>query len=148
MKSKLSVLVIILLSNFLFMNCGSETEKTTETEPDIKAQYSDEVMSVHDEIMPLTMKIPPLKEDLLAIKTEQPEASEEIDKAIGYLQEAYDSMYNWMDEAGKVQSELFALEGEAAAQRLEKEKKLILYIQEFTNTTMADAKALKEKLTK
>ncbi len=139
MKSKLSLLLIVLLNSFLLTNCTSE---------DIKARYSNEVMNVHNEIMPLTMKIPPLKEDLEKLKAEISEMEMPIDEALSNLQEAYDAMYQWMDNSGKVQSELYKLEGEAANERLEKERNFILYIQEFTEKAMEEGNALKEKLTK
>jgi hypothetical protein len=148
MKIKLSILTIIILSSIFFANCTSEEEKAEIALKELKTRYTNEVMNVHDEIMPLTMKIPPLQEDLEAIKMEQPEMTTPIDEALSNLQEAYDAMYQWMDNSGKVQSELYKMEGEAANERLEKERKLILYIQGFTESAIKEGKALNEKLAK
>ena len=53
-----------------------------------------------------------------------------------------------VDNSGKVQSELYKLEGEAAAERLEKERKIILNIKKITEESIEAAKAWKEKFKK
>lgn len=88
---KLSLLTIALFG-LLFTQC------TDPVEEEIKALDA-ELMTGHDEVMPKSMKLGNLKDDVLEVAAEADSASRsEAATIANNLQKAEDDMYKWMDD--------------------------------------------------
>jgi hypothetical protein len=148
MKKKQIFFGILVLSSFLFTNCKSTTnEKEQENEV---AQGWEKVMAVHDEIMPITMKFPPMKDELTAIAdtTTTPEIVEKIKGQITDIDNAYHAMYDWMEDATPIGQALEKMETKAGLKRLVDEEARINQVKMETNQAFENATKLLEELKK
>lgn len=146
MKKQQIFLGILVLSSLLLTNCKStETEETNEV-----AEGWEKVMSVHDEIMPITMKFPPLKEELTAAAdtTKSPELVEKIKGQITEIDNAYNAMYDWMETATPTGHALEKMEKVAALKRLVDEEAKINQVKIATNEAFENAQKLLDELKK
>ena len=82
-----NILLFITFSSFISCN-GNKTENSES-----KAVY-DQVMAIHDEVMPKMREIRVLSKQLK--KVEKHEENEEITKALNDLKDADDAMMDWM----------------------------------------------------
>jgi hypothetical protein len=118
----------------LFAACSTSSG---EQDKEIESLHK-ELIKGHDEVMPLSMQLPKLKEKVLA-HAEETEA-DDVDSAQILslaLTKANDDMYTWMDdfaEAMKVEDKAFKI---SAYKRLQDE---ISVIGEDTREAMKDAK--------
>jgi hypothetical protein len=146
MKKQQIFLGILVLSSLLLTNCKSaETEETNEV-----AEGWEKVMSVHDEIMPITMKFPPLKEELTAA-ADATQASELVEKIKGQITEidnAYNAMYDWMEDATPTGQALEKMKKAAALKRLVDEEAKINQIKTATNEAFENTTKLLNELKK
>lgn len=116
----------------LFAACSSSSG---EQDKEIESLHK-ELIKGHDEVMPLSMQLPKLKEKVLA----HAEETEDVDTAQTLslvLTKANDDMYTWMDdfaEAMKVEDKAFKI---SAYKRLQDE---ISVIGEDTREAIKDAK--------
>lgn len=116
----------------LFAACSSSSG---EQDKEIESLHK-ELIKGHDEVMPLSMQLPKLKEKVLA----HAEETEDVDAAQTLslvLTKANDDMYTWMDdfaEAMKVEDKAFKI---SAYKRLQDE---ISVIGEDTREAIKDAK--------
>ncbi|KXK39220.1 MAG: hypothetical protein J5I52_00395 [Saprospiraceae bacterium] len=88
--------VIFFLSTFLIIGCKNEaTQPAQETVKDgTESPLYEQVMEIHDAVMPQMSKIHELKKQLTAIRTDQNAA--EVDEKIKKLEEADEAMMSWM----------------------------------------------------
>ena len=130
---------VLILSSFLFTNCQDKVMQGWE-----------KVMAVHDEIMPITMKFPPMKEELTALANNEANAeqAENIKAHISDIQEAYNAMYKWMEDANGIKKELQEMEKEAALKQLVDEAARINQVKVSTNSAFENATKLLEELEK
>lgn len=146
MKKLQIFLGILVLSSLLLTNCKpKETEETNEI-----AEGWEKVMSVHDEIMPITMKFPPLKDTLTAVAdtTKAPELVEKIKGQITEIDNAYNAMYDWMETATPTGQALEKMEKAAALKRLIDEEAKINQVKKATNEAFENTTKLLEELKK
>ncbi|MFT6937800.1 MAG: hypothetical protein ACJA1N_002104 [Saprospiraceae bacterium] len=156
MKKQLSILLILVLNSFVFTNCKSTTEETTQetiqetTEEDEVIQSWKKVMAVHDDIMPITMKFPPMKEKLIALADSESNSAqvEKIKAQITDIQEAYDAMYKWMAEANSIKKGLQEIKKEAALRQLVDEAARINQVKISTENAFKNATKMLEELNK
>ncbi len=131
---KKALFFVSLLVTFFFGACQSSTDSENE-QVDIMKKWDEEVMAIHDEIMPLTMKLKPLEEQLNALKIVTTDATvqQDIEKLKADLNLAYTSMYDWMRASGKLQLELETMEEKEALRIIQLEKTKIEGVKEITN---------------
>lgn len=144
MKKLQIFLGILALSSLWLTNCkSSESEETSEV-----TEAWEKVMAVHDEIMPITMKFPPLKDTLSAIAdtAKTPELVEKIKGQITEIDNAYNAMYDWMESATPTGQALENMEKTAALKRLVDEKAKINQIKKETNEAFDNATKLLDEL--
>jgi hypothetical protein len=87
-------LSLLLLASTLFFTtqCTPAVDKEIET-------LDEELMTGHDEVMPKSMKLGSLKDDVLVKAAEGDSTSKsEAAKIANNLQAAEDDMYKWMDD--------------------------------------------------
>jgi hypothetical protein len=146
MKKLQIFLGILVLSSLLLTNCkSSKTEETNEV-----AEGWEKVMSVHDEIMPITMKFPPLKDTLTAAAdtAQSPELVEKIKGQITEIDNAYNAMYDWMETATPTGQALEKMEKAAGLKRLVDEEAKINQVKKATNEAFENATKLLDELKK
>ena len=134
---KLKTLFIAALSLLAFANCESsegeqseqETQKNTVLEEGWEA-----IMEVHDEIMPISMKLPPIWEELDSLKDiAEEEQAIAIKENITTLQKVHKDMYDWMDASGAIRERLDNAAADQLNTIIEEEKLRIAQIKEETN---------------
>jgi predicted nucleic acid-binding Zn-ribbon protein len=118
---KISVFVIIVLQA-LIIACTPQKTKELES-------LNKSLMTLHDEVMPKTMKISEIKKQVLA-KAETVSDKTNAEDLARKLQTAEDKMYTWMDEFGKVLNT-----EKDETKKIEKYKTLLKQIEDIKNTT-------------
>jgi hypothetical protein len=148
MKKQQIFFGILVLSSFLLTNCKSTTNE--EEQENEVTQGWEKVMAVHDEIMPITMKFPPMKEELIAIAdtAKTPELVEKIKGQITDIDNAYNAMYDWMEDATPIGQALEKMETKDGLKRLVDEEARINQVKIETNQTFEKATKLLEELKK
>jgi uncharacterized protein YcfL len=87
-----NALIILSIFTFLAIGCKSDTELDN---------LKTKAMTMHDEVMPKTMKISEIKKQVLAKADTQDDAAKDKAQSINEkLQKSEDLMYTWMDELG------------------------------------------------
>lgn len=95
MKSFLRIILVAILSIALFTSCKNATDKN---DSNTTSTLYDDVMAVHDEVMPKMGTIHNYKKELQAITDtlSNPEVSAKLTESIIQLKEADDAMMSWM----------------------------------------------------
>jgi hypothetical protein len=138
--SAICIGILIILSG-----CGqkSNDKEHREDESGNKALY-DEVMNVHDEVMPKMNDIYKLKEELKKRLANSPDISEEkrqhIQNTILRLDSANESMMVWMRNFNPIPD---SLGEEKAREYLEQEKEKVGKVKKDVLKAIDDAKAVK-----
>ena len=103
---KLIRTLFIAVIAFTVASCGNSTksEETTVITTDSEQFYQllDEVMAVHDEMMPQMGKLSELRQVLEEMAEEDPMNVMEYENAIADLESAHKSMMDWMKDFGEV----------------------------------------------
>lgn len=129
----------VLFFSFLFLSlgCGPSIE-----------DMQDEVMAIHDEVMPEMGTINRLAKELKVMVKDSLSTQDqriEIKKHIDALETADDAMMNWMAEYKAPGKDL---PKEKATELLQKEKEKITLVRDQMLNSISDAKALLSKLEK
>ncbi|MFK7950344.1 MAG: hypothetical protein AB8G11_22335 [Saprospiraceae bacterium] len=137
------ILVIVAFSVLAFANCqSSEGEQSTqqETPADIAIKAAaveegwDEIMKIHDEIMPISMKLPPIWEQLDTLKNTADETNAAAMKeSITTLKKVHKDMYDWMADSGAIKERLENAVDDNLNTIIEEEKLRIAQIKRETN---------------
>ncbi len=144
--------LLIAASFLLLISCGKtsdhsqhETGGTVDGESPNKALY-DQVMDIHDEVMPKMQDLYALKLELLEKLAQSPNLEtykkEELQRAISDLDSTSNAMMDWMHNFNPLPD---STNQEAAREYLETEMESIKKVRALTNETLERAKAIKEK---
>ncbi len=124
---------ILAFTLFFTMNCTPGVEKEI-------AEIDKELMTGHDEVMPKSMKLGNLKDDVLAKAAEgDSTAKTAAVKIANDLQAAEDGMYKWMDDYSVAMND-----EQDQAKKLETYKKLKVEVQKISTDTDNAIKAAKD----
>lgn len=140
------IVLILLLSTFIFSSCKqkqAENEKVIET-PDEVEKMRNEVMAIHDEVMPEMGALMNLKKQLKA-KINQMDSTEEktdsLQPLVIQLEEADEAMMQWMRSYKEPSAEMSQDE---AMEYLQVKKKEILEVKKKIKSSKAAAKVVLE----
>jgi uncharacterized protein YcfL len=123
--------ILILVSIFTLWGCNSNS--TSSELEGLKAK----AITLHDQVMPKSMKISEIKKQVIEKADSQNAASKDLAQAINAkLQTSEDLMYAWMDELGVAMN----TEGEDAT-KIKAYKSLVKSVEKIKTDTEA---ALKE----
>lgn len=140
------ILVIAFFSVLAFANCQSsegETSQQTQQEKSAVEEGWDEIMVVHDEIMPISMKLPPIWEQLDSLKnTANEEQAVAMKESITTLQKVHKDMYDWMADSGAIKERLENATDDNLNMIIEEEKLRITQIKRETNDAYEAVQAL------
>lgn len=128
---KKSLIVFLGLMTFTFASCSNQNEEELK-------KLEAELMFGHDVVMPKTMKLLDLKEEIMAKIGEKDSAA--VVKVASELQAANDEMYAWMDEYQVVINDV--QDEKEKLKRFTTLKIQIDSIQVKTEKAMNDAKSL------
>ncbi len=146
MNNTLSILVALAVGSLIvFTNCKSTTSEEATVNP-VETGWAS-VMSVHDEIMLTTLMLPPVWEKLDTLKDniKDTEQVEIIKQQVANLEAAHKAMYDWMEAANGIETNLMAMEEAAALKQLIDEKARIERIKKDTDTAYKNATELLSK---
>ena len=131
--------ILIAIFCISFLSCKQEKKS-----PDSPTQM-EEVMAVHDEVMPKMGKLGKLVGELKA-KVDTTEAGKQYESAMNDLQDANKSMMDWMMNFGNRFDSEEILEGKALTEQkqnwLNEEEEKVKALKEQINTSIAKAEAL------
>jgi predicted nucleic acid-binding Zn-ribbon protein len=124
--------LFVLFFSLFFTAC-----KNTQTEAG--QTVKDQLMKLHDEVMPQTMKISEIKKQLTeASETKSADLQTKAQAISSRLQKAEDDMYVWMDELGKIMND--AKEEKSKLLEYGKLLKSVSQIKKDTESALKDAK--------
>ena len=138
-----------MLAVFLLAACGkpsehSDHDDSSEGDNPNEALYN-QVMDVHDEVMPKMEDLYSLKKELLEKIAKAPgiapSRKKEIEDIIAGLDSANKAMMDWMHDFKPLPS---TADQENAREYLENEMESIKKVRDLTNETLEKAKAIKE----
>lgn len=138
------LLIAVAVSVLTYTNCQTsddvKSESTVQESTAIQENW-DEIMAVHDEIMPISMKLPPIWEEIDTLLNDANEAEAiELKVLSADLKKAHKDMYDWMEDARLIKERITnASESELEAV-VEKEKLRIEQIKKETNEAFETAK--------
>lgn len=138
------LLIAVAVSVLTYTNCQTSNDVKSESTVQENAMVEEsweEIMAVHDEIMPISMKLPPIWEkiDTLLIDANEAEAIE-LKVISANLKKAHKDMYDWMEDARLIKERITnASESELEAE-VEKEKSRIEKIKKETNEVFETAR--------
>ena len=137
-------MIAVAVSVLIYTNCQTSNDVKSESTVQENAMVEEsweEIMAVHDEIMPISMKLPPIWEkiDTLLIDANEAEAIE-LKVISANLKKAHKDMYDWMEDARLIKERITnASESELEAE-VEKEKSRIEKIKKETNEVFETAR--------
>ena len=137
------LLITVAVSVLTYTNCQTsddvKSESTVQENTAIQESW-EEVMAVHDEIMPISMKLPPIWEEIDTILNDVNEAEAIELKALSEeLKKVHKDMYDWMEDARLIKERITnASESELEAV-VEKEISRIKKIKKETNEAFETA---------
>ncbi len=138
------IFIIVICFTSILFNCKEEKSLVTPT----KSNQMQEVMAIHDEIMPKMSSISTLVATLKA-KLDSGEGTAEHKKAMEDLQNAHEAMMVWMREFGDNFNSEEILEGKPLNTEkqtlLNLEEKKIEIVKDKINASIAAAKTLLNK---
>ncbi|TVQ49589.1 MAG: hypothetical protein EA362_04190 [Saprospirales bacterium] len=133
----------------VFSACGGSEGKSDEEKMDHLLDLQDDVIRVHDDVMPLTANINRARQKIMDYYQEHHEGmDEELENRMGVilqrLNDAHDDMFDWMgDWADSDQS---AMEYDEAIKYYDIEMKRIKQVAEDMRSSVNDAEELIEEL--
>lgn len=135
-----------MLAVSFLISCGKngkqeEGAKEVVENGDPNQALYDQVMEVHNEVMPKTSDIYQLKKELKELMVKEPGKQAELEPIVMELDSADRSMMDWMHKFNEPDS----VSQEAAREYLENEMEKINQVKELINTSIQKAK---EKLGK
>ncbi|QLG45618.1 protein kinase family protein [Costertonia aggregata] len=133
------VLISALLTLTILFSCKEEEKKTSEP------TQMEQVMAVHDEVMPKMGTIGKLVGELKS-KVDTTAAGREYEQAMRDLQKANQSMMDWMQSFGNRFDSEEILEGKELTEQkqkwLDEEEENVKALKEEINSSIAKAKTL------
>lgn len=137
MKGK--ILILILIGSSLFVNCKGDKK------PEAESGQMEEVMAIHDEIMPKMGDIGKLVDQLKA-RADSTDTGKKYEQAMHDLQEAHMAMMEWMQNFGKRFDSSEILDGKALSEEkqqwLDEEEARVKALKEQINNSIARAEEL------
>lgn len=144
---------LLLASSFLLMlSCGKTSEHSghdqegSRDNDDPNLALYDQVMDIHDEVMPKMEDLYKMKKDLqdkIAASPDMvPEQKKELENMISNLDSASSAMMDWMHQFNPLPD---SVNEEAAREYLENEMQRIKQVRDLTNETLEKAKSMIEK---
>lgn len=144
---------VLLASSFLIMlSCGRTSEhsghdqESSKDNDDPNLALYDQVMDIHDEVMPKMEDLYKLKKDLqdkiAAAPGMVPDQKKELENMISNLDSASSAMMDWMHQFNPLPD---SVNEEAAREYLENEMQRIKQVRDRTNETLEKAKLMIEK---
>jgi hypothetical protein len=138
------VAVIALLSA-----CGGSSDagnRQSASPDELQAELQAEVMAIHDEVMPKMSDMNRIARNLRAYLEEHPdlpvEQKQPVETAIASLDEAGESMMDWMAGYGDLTRSFQEMEAAAVMQALEKEKEKIAGVRDAMLSSMKTGEQL------
>jgi hypothetical protein len=137
---------LFIVALVLLVSCGKGAKQETQeheemTKDDPNQALYDQVMDVHNEVMPKTSEIYQLKKELKEKIDSEPEKKAELEPIVAELDSADRSMMDWMHKFNEPDS----VSQEVAREYLENEMEKINRVKELINASIEKAK---EKLGK
>lgn len=138
--------LITLSSLLVLMACGKSGEHTghdmdKDHQDDPNQALYNQVMSIHDEVMPKMEDLYKMKRELndkiANTKDLTEEKKKEIEMTIASLDSASNAMMDWMHEFNPMAD---TVDQEAAREYLETEMERIMKVRDLTNETLEKAK--------
>ncbi len=144
--------LIIACSFLILLSCGKTSDHSGHNEGNSdngdnpnQALY-DQVMDIHDEVMPKMEDLYKMKKDLQDKIASTPdmvvEQKKELESMISNLDSASNAMMGWMHEFNPLPD---STDQEAAREYLENEMERIKKVRDQTNETLEKAKSIIEK---
>jgi hypothetical protein len=130
------VLFVILLLSSCAKSSEHKEHEDDMTKDDPNQALYDQVMAVHNEVMPKTGEIYQLKKELKDKILVEPGRSKDFEQAIAELDSADHSMMDWMHKFNEPDS----VTQEVAREYLENEMVKINQVKELINTSIQKAK--------
>jgi predicted nucleic acid-binding Zn-ribbon protein len=151
MKSlKVLLIPIILLAaiSLIFSSCGDGT-KSAEAKEDHLLDLQDDVIRVHDDVMPLTANINRARQKIMDYYQIHHEGMDsELENRLGVvlqrLNDAYDDMFDWMGDWADSDQE--SMDYDKAVKYYEVEMKRIKQVAEDMKSSVKDAEELLAEL--
>ena len=137
-----------LIISALFFNFFSACQTKTGGEEEGQQELYDEVMAVHDEVMPKMQDIMNLKEQIrgkierLSQQTGTEAEVEQLDQMINRLDEADEAMMNWMRNFKR---DYEGMSEEEVINYLEEEKEKITEVRQEMLNTIEEAQGVLEE---
>lgn len=126
-----------ILLGLVIAACGGQPNTGSSDTPDTEDQQSElqaEVMAIHDEVMPEMSTINRISRELRAYLENQPDLAEDkkaaIEETVTALEQADESMMDWMAAYGGLTREMKEMEHEAIMKALETEKEKITKVRD------------------
>ena len=139
MKQQIYLLSLILL--FCLNSCGDGQQNQNEGEVSQEELY-DEVMAVHDEVMPrmgdLMNYQSQLKGKIDSLPEGQAEETESLQSVVDELEEAHDAMMGWMRNFNR---DYEGMTEEEVMEYLRQEKEKIEEVKEKMNSALQEAES-------
>jgi regulator of replication initiation timing len=144
---------LLIASSFLLLiSCGKTSDHSNHSTDDVvdgespnKVLY-DQVMDIHDEVMPKMQDLYTLKKELQD-KIDQnkgmaEEQKKELEQVIAALDSTNNAMMDWMHHFNPLPD---SADQELAREYLENEMESIMKVRDLTTETIDKAKAIKDK---
>ena len=142
--------VVLLMSMALvFSACGGSEVKSEEEKMDHLLDLQDDVVRVHDDVMPLTSNINRARQQIMDYYQEHHEGmDEELENRMGVLlqrlNDAHDGMFDWMGDWAD--TDQAAMEYDEAIEYYNREMERIKQVAEDMRSSVSDAEELLEEL--
>jgi Mg2+ and Co2+ transporter CorA len=144
---------LFIASSFLFLvSCGKTSEHkghdqgSSDNGDNPNQALYDQVMDIHDEVMPKMEDLYKMKKDLQDKIANSPdmvvEQKKELEDMISNLDSANNAMMDWMHNFNPLPD---SVDQEAAREYLENEMERIKRVRDQTNETLEKAKSIAEK---
>ena len=148
---KLFLISVVLLMSMalVFSACGGSEGKSEEEKMDYLLDLQDDVVRVHDDVMPLTSNINRARQTLMSYFEEnqgeiEEKKEKEIQSLIERLNDAHDGMFDWMGDWAD--TDQAAMEYDEAIEYYDIEMERIKQVAEDMRSSVSDAEELLEEL--
>ena len=149
LKFFLMPVVLLMSMALVFSACGGSEGKSEEEKMDHLLDLQDDVVRVHDDVMPLTSNINRARQQIMDYYQEHHEGmDEELENRMGVilqrLNDAHDGMFDWMGDWAD--TDQAAMEYDEAIEYYDREMERIKQVAEDMRSSVSDAEELLEEL--
>lgn len=144
----MKILVALIMFSLLAFSCKEKPAVDNTSELELSADlknYEDEVMKIHDEVMPKMNEIHQLSTELRNIRSDAganpdgtPVKMEGLDESLQALKDAEDGMMNWMKNYTSIKT---SVKPEQLKRFYEKELEKITHVKDSMLNSIEQAKA-------